>query len=153
MRFVSERGERDLLSFDVSNCPRCGRLFRKVRQNVCPSCVKEIDQEYEKVYKFMRKKENRSCNVHDLSEATGVSINQITMFILEGRLSIENNPNMSYPCRSCGGPIRSGSICEKCAGNLKKIASYMKEDEQKRQEEAERRKRERSALYRSGHNE
>lgn len=148
-----ERRERGLLSFDVMNCPRCKKLFHKVRQNVCPDCVKEIDREYEKCYKFMRKKENRACNVHDLSEATGVSVNQITMFILDGRLSIDNNPNMSYPCRSCGEPLRAGSLCDHCTGNLKKIASYMKEDEQKRREEEALEKLERSALYRSGRDE
>lgn len=136
------------MSFDVQNCPRCQQLFRKVRHNVCVACIKVIDEEYDKCYRFMRKKENRACNIYELSEATGVSMNQITMFIVEGRLSIDDNPNMSYPCRSCGAPTRNGSICGSCIGTLKKLAGYMKEDEQKRKEEA-RKKREQSVLYRS----
>jgi flagellar operon protein (TIGR03826 family) len=140
------------LSFEVANCPRCKALFRKVRQSVCPNCIKEIDQEYEKCYKYIRKKENRGCNIQELSEATGVSIQQITMFITEGRLNIDNNPNMSYACRSCGKPTRTGSLCESCIGNLKKIASYMKEDEQKRLDVEERKRRE-QGFYQMGRKE
>lgn len=136
------------MSFDVMNCPRCQKLFRKVRYNACSACMKLIDEEYEKCYRFMRKKENRACTTHELSEATGVSVNQITTFITEGRLSIHDNPNMSYPCRSCGMPTRTGSICEGCTSNVKKIAGYMQEDERKREEA--RKQSGRSALYRSG---
>ena len=138
------------MSLDVENCPRCGTLFRKIRQPVCPNCVKKIDEEYEKCYKFMRKKENRSCNVHDLSEATGVSLRQITQFILEGRLSIENNPNMGYECRSCGKTIREGTLCDSCLGKVKKMANYMQEDEQKRQSALEEERKRQAGLYQVG---
>lgn len=138
------------MSLNVENCARCGSLFRRVRQPLCPNCLKKIDEEYEKCYKFMRKKENRGCNVHDLSKATGVSLQQITAFILEGRLSIDNNPNIEYPCKSCGGPTRSGSLCQRCIDNIKKMAGYMQEDEQRRQQIAEEERRSKSGFYQVG---
>lgn len=141
------------MSLNVENCTRCGGLFRRVRQPLCPNCLRKNDEEYEKCYKFIRKKENRNCNIYDLSEATGVPLQQITAFILEGRLSIDNNPNIEYRCKSCGGPTRSGSLCPRCIDNVKKIANYMQEDEQKRQAAQEEEQRRQAGLYQAGRDE
>jgi flagellar operon protein (TIGR03826 family) len=97
---------------NLANCPRCGKLYSKNIQNMCLPCIKEIDKEFEICSAYL--KENRGCNINDLSESTEVSIRQITRFIRDGRISILNAPNLSYPCESCGAPLQEGSRCENC---------------------------------------
>lgn len=94
----------------LSNCSRCGALFVQVVRDICPTCHQTIEKEYERCASYLRKRENRGATIYQLSEATGVSVKQITRFIRERRISIANNPNMGYPCERCGSLIRSDSI-------------------------------------------
>jgi flagellar operon protein (TIGR03826 family) len=116
----------------INNCPRCGKLFLKSLRDICPDCYKEIEAQYEQCYKFVRKKENRSCSIMELSESTSVSISQITKFILEGRIQILDYPNLSYACKSCGTSIRTGVMCEDCVRGLNKQLSDLSEDEERK---------------------
>lgn len=120
------------MTLNIGNCSRCGRLYAKNNiHDVCASCVKEIDKQYEIVAKYLR--ENRGCTIGELSEATEVPVRQIVKFIREGRISIASMPNMSYPCESCGAEIREGHLCENCRKKLSKEVSNLAED-QKRKE-------------------
>jgi len=83
---------------------------------VCPACVREIDKEYETCANYLR--ENRGASITELSEETGVSIRQITKFIREGRISLMDAPNLSYPCESCGVLIQSNNLCDSCRNRL-----------------------------------
>ncbi|RIX47292.1 flagellar protein [Paenibacillus nanensis] len=111
---------------NLDNCPRCGRLFAKGIRDVCPSCMKEIDKEYQLCADFLR--ENKGATIHEVSDATGVSIRQISKFIREGRISIVNAPNMSYPCESCGTLIRDSHLCDDCRTRLTKAARTLQDD-------------------------
>ncbi|QNV59202.1 hypothetical protein GMA19_04419 [Paenibacillus polymyxa E681] len=102
----------------MDNCPRCGKLFIKNVRGICQNCIKEIEFEYERCVKHIR--ENKGIHMHELSEATEVSVKQITTFIREGRISIANAPNMTYPCEVCGIPIREGHMCDSCRTRLTK---------------------------------
>ncbi|GAA4718644.1 TIGR03826 family flagellar region protein [Brevibacillus fulvus] len=104
----------------LDNCPRCDALFVRTTRDVCPNCYREIEAEYEKCVKYLRKRENRSANIHQVSEATGVSVKQITRFIKEGRISLEGNPNLGYPCERCGIIIRTGNMCDSCMKELRR---------------------------------
>ncbi|AIW41961.1 MULTISPECIES: TIGR03826 family flagellar region protein [Paenibacillus] len=103
---------------NLDNCPRCGKLFIKNVRGICQNCIKEIEFEYERCVKHIR--ENKGIHMHELSEATEVSVKQITTFIREGRISIANAPNMTYPCEVCGIPIREGHMCDSCRTRLTK---------------------------------
>ncbi|MCD1260851.1 flagellar protein [Paenibacillus athensensis] len=118
---------------NVANCPRCGRIFVKGFNEVCPNCIKEVDMQYEKCLKFLR--DNRGATINELSEATEVTVRQITKFIREGRISIVNAPNMSYPCEVCGVSIRENTICDSCRSKLAKDVSNQREDDQRKQEQ------------------
>ncbi len=102
----------------MDNCPRCGKLFIMNVRGICQNCIKEIEIEYERCVKHIR--ENKGIHMHELSEATEVSVKQITTFIREGRISIANAPNMTYPCEVCGIPIREGHMCDSCRTRLTK---------------------------------
>ncbi|ANY74060.1 MULTISPECIES: TIGR03826 family flagellar region protein [Paenibacillus] len=101
---------------NLGNCPRCGRLYALNFRDMCSECLKEIEKEYEKCATFLR--EQKGATIHEVSEATEVSIRQITRFIREGRISIANAPNMAYPCEVCGTLIRESNMCESCRTRL-----------------------------------
>lgn len=102
----------------IDNCPRCGKLYAKNLRDLCPSCIKDLDQMYELCATYLR--ENRGATIYEVSDATEVSIAQITRFIREGRISLMDAPNMGYPCEMCQSVIREGNICESCRARLKK---------------------------------
>lgn len=104
------------MGMNLGNCPRCGRLFANTFRDICPNCIKDIEQEYEKCLEYLRKE--KSATIQEVSEATEVSIRQITKFIKEGRISVANNPNMMYPCEVCGVLIREGNMCDSCRTRL-----------------------------------
>ena len=103
---------------NLGNCPRCGRLYALNFRDVCSNCIKEMEQEYQICVEYLR--ENKGANIQQLSDATEVSIKTITKFIREGRISIENAPNMMYPCEVCGMLIREGHMCDSCRTRLTK---------------------------------
>jgi flagellar operon protein (TIGR03826 family) len=117
---------------NLDNCPRCGKLYVKNPLQACPSCVKELNAEYEKCAEYL--KQNRSCTIHELSESTEVSVKQIARFIREGRISLVGAPNLGYPCESCMSIIRQGSLCEDCRVRLTKGFGTQTEVEQRKSE-------------------
>lgn len=121
---------------NLDNCPRCGKIYVKNFKDICPNCMKEIDTMYEKCLKYLR--EHRSCTIQELSDETKVSVNQITKFIREGRISIKNSPNMGYPCDSCGTIIRENQLCDPCRKRLTTDATNAAHDEKIRHEKEER---------------
>lgn len=103
---------------NIDNCPRCGRLFVKNPMGICQPCIKELEHQYEICVNYLR--EHRGTNIQELSDATGISIREITRFIREGRISIANAPNMMYPCEVCGTLIRESHMCDNCRNRLRK---------------------------------
>jgi len=94
---------------------------------LCQSCIKELEHEYEICVNYLR--ENKGTNIQELSDATGISIKEITRFIREGRISIANAPNMMYPCEVCGTLIRDGHMCDSCRSRLRKdLTNAVKEN-------------------------
>ncbi|WP_308640163.1 flagellar protein [Paenibacillus silvisoli] len=103
---------------DLGNCPRCGKLYAKNFREVCPNCIKAIDNEYSLCSDYLRK--NKGATITELSDETGVAIKQITKFIREGRISLIGAPNLMYPCEMCGVLIRDNTKCEGCRAKLLK---------------------------------
>ncbi|WP_138753703.1 TIGR03826 family flagellar region protein [Paenibacillus sinopodophylli] len=111
---------------NLDNCPRCGKLFAKNFRDVCPVCMRDIDKEYELCANYLR--EFKGSIITEVADATGVSVKQITKFIREGRISIMNAPNMSYPCESCGNLIREHNLCDNCRHRIEKDKKQMFQD-------------------------
>lgn len=132
----------------LDNCPRCDALFVKGIRDVCNNCYQQIEKEYDKCAQFLRKRENRGANIQQLSEATGVSVKQITRFIKEGRISVANHPNMGYPCESCGQLIITGNLCSNCAKGLQREIGY-DQDLAKRLSSEEEKNRREALAYKS----
>lgn len=104
---------------ELANCSKCGRLFVKLSiRDVCESCYQEEEQQFERVYAFLRRRENRMATMAQVVEATGVEEKLIIKWIRAGRLQLVHFPNLGYPCDSCGALIREGRLCAKCLGQL-----------------------------------
>lgn len=110
----------------LDNCPRCGKIFVRVR-SICPDCFKKQEEEYLKVASYLRK--NSGCNIQELSDQTSVSIEQIRQFILAQRITISDFVNLEYPCESCGTPIVKGRVCTECSNTISQLAAESKHRE------------------------
>jgi flagellar operon protein (TIGR03826 family) len=120
---------------ELTNCPRCGRLFVKHSiRDVCEQCYKEEEALFEKVYQFLRKRENRTATMAQVVEATGVSESLITKWIKIGRLQLVHFPNLGYPCESCGTMIREGQLCPKCRTRLQTQLKQLEEEKQRQRQ-------------------
>ncbi|SMF67159.1 flagellar operon protein TIGR03826 [Paenibacillus uliginis N3/975] len=113
---------------NLGNCPRCGKLYALNFRDMCSDCLKGIEVEYQDCAQYLR--DTKGATIHEVSEATGVTIRQITKFIREGRISIANAPNLSYPCEVCGTLIRESNMCESCRIRLTKELRSVAADDQ-----------------------
>jgi flagellar operon protein (TIGR03826 family) len=120
---------------ELVNCPRCGRLFVKHSiRDVCEQCYKEEEALFEKVYQFLRKRENRTATMAQVVEATGVSESLITKWIKMRRIQLVHFPNLGYPCESCGTMIREGQLCPKCRTKLQTQLKQLEEEKQRQRQ-------------------
>lgn len=101
---------------EVRNCPECGRLFNYIRTNLCPVCVKQAEEEFQKVRIHLR--DNPNLSILDLAEETEVDEEKIIQWIREGRLESKGLKEAPLKCASCGAGIYSGTHCETCAKDL-----------------------------------
>lgn len=101
----------------VSNCPRCGRLYVRSHQSLCPACIEKREKDFILCRDYLR--DHPETGMKELSEETGVDVREIIQFIVEGRLILtKENKNMFYACERCGNPIRTGRWCTSCANRF-----------------------------------
>ncbi|WP_367946569.1 TIGR03826 family flagellar region protein [Bacillus sp. V59.32b] len=130
---------------ELTNCPNCDTLFVKSKfRDVCESCYKEEEKNFEKVYQFIRKRENRSALMPQVVEATGVDEDLIIKFIKTGKLRVSQFPNLGTPCEKCGKVTQNGRMCDDCSGSLR---SELKQFEKEETRRLEIEKRDKSATY------
>jgi flagellar operon protein (TIGR03826 family) len=117
---------------ELMNCPKCGRLFVKSQfRDVCEQCYREEEALFEKVYQFLRKRENRTATMAQVVEATEVEEGLIIKWIKTGRLKLVHFPNLGYPCDRCGKMIREGRLCTECNMDLQKQLKQLEQDQQR----------------------
>jgi len=105
---------------ELRNCPTCNDFFNYTGiRDVCAKCANIEEQQYETVYKFLRKRENRAANIERICEVTGVKESLLHKWVRKGRLQPALFPNLGYPCDNCGKLTTSGKLCENCTSNLK----------------------------------
>ncbi|MEH7384282.1 TIGR03826 family flagellar region protein [Bacillus sp. JJ1521] len=127
---------------ELMNCPSCGSLFVKTNlRDVCEKCYKEEERAFETVYKFIRKRENRTATISEAAEGTGVEEELIIKFIRIGKLKLAQFPNLGYPCQKCHTIIREGVLCDDCSNELRSELSIFEQEEERKKEIREREKR------------
>lgn len=100
------------------NCPRCGRLFRKILSPVCPSCEKLEEEQFKNLRDYLE--ENPAATITQCSEETGVPTKRILRYIREGRLIVPEGMVDEVRCTQCGIQIPEGNFCDPCAAKMAK---------------------------------
>ena len=100
----------------VINCPRCRKLFTKIKSPVCPACEKLEEEQFQELRKYVE--ENPMANVSQASEETGVSAKRILRYIREGRLIVPEGMKLEIRCTQCGAPITEGNFCDSCSKKM-----------------------------------
>ncbi|MGE6257327.1 TIGR03826 family flagellar region protein [Heyndrickxia sporothermodurans] len=120
---------------ELRNCPSCGSLYVKNSvRDVCEKCYKEEEKKFDIVYKFLKKRENRSATKDTVVEETGVDEELIFKWVRKGRLQLAQFPNLGYPCAKCGTIIREGKLCTNCIGSIRNdLEVHEKEEIRKEQ--------------------
>ena len=105
----------------ATNCPKCGRLFRKIRVPVCPDCEKLEEEQFQQLRAYLE--ENPLASIHEISDATGVPTKRILHYMREGRLEITQGLSGLIHCTQCGAPIEKGKFCEPCSAKMQRNLS------------------------------
>lgn len=101
----------------LAECPRCHKLFNKVKAPVCMGCEPEEEADFETVRHALQDKPNQSAS--ELAEATGVARDCVMRLLNEGRIA---NVSLDQPisCGRCGAPAISMTkrLCQDCLNEL-----------------------------------
>ena len=108
---------------EVVNCPRCGRIFQKIKSPLCPSCEKAEEQIFESVRDYIEG--NGDCTLSELSDATGASPKKILRYVREGRLEVSKGMHGDVRCEVCNRPISKGRYCDTCMIKINQNISDM----------------------------
>lgn len=101
---------------DIRNCPRCGGVFVYRGREICPRCVREEEDQFERVRQFLRT--SPAATLEEVVEATGVPAELILHFMRLGRLIPGGGLRGLLSCQRCGAPIDEGHLCAGCAREL-----------------------------------
>lgn len=126
---------------NIGNCPRCEKLFQKSLREFCPNCLRDLDKQYETIYRFIRKKENRKATIDEIEIATKVDKEDIYRIIRLGKLNLEQFPSLGYPCETvgCTNKVTKGRLCSSCMsliqGDLNQLNKDKERELQRKEEE------------------
>lgn len=115
------------MSLMVDNCSRCGKVYQKNHYGICMDCRRREVGELESFFEFMKR--NRKATMEEVCQITGVDSSQIIRFIQEGRIPMSDFVNLTYPCDTCGTPIREHKLCISCRSRIKRDIEKMIENE------------------------
>lgn len=104
---------------DLRECPKCQSIFNYNGMfDICNSCMQKEEECYQVVYRFLRRRENRSANAERIEEATGVDKELLYKWLKKGRLQAAKFPNLGYPCNKCGNFTKKGKLCNDCVREI-----------------------------------
>ena len=105
---------------ELRDCPKCGAFFNYTGvRDICHKCASNEEEQYQVVYRFLRKRENRAATAERIEEATGVDKSTLYKWVRKGRLQPAMFPNLGYPCDNCGRLTQTGKLCERCVKEIK----------------------------------
>jgi predicted amidophosphoribosyltransferase len=101
-------------TLEVRDCAICGKLFRSYGRNICGPCLEQADRDFLRIRDYIYDTQ-KSVDVKDIHEHTGVSEKMILYLMKEGRLSKVDAKTGHLKCTACGAPIPGGKLCPKCS--------------------------------------
>ena len=109
---------------DVRTCKSCGRLFNYLSGDpLCSACRDSNEKKFMEVKEYIR--ENGNASIKQVSEECDVSIKQLERWVRQERLEFSRDSGVTFFCSSCGEPIQSGTMCEKCKKGMASSLSSM----------------------------
>ena len=108
---------------DIRNCIKCRKVFTYVNSPYCPTCIKEEDELFETVRLYI--KDNPSCTMLEVVDATGISLKKIMRYLKEGRLELSQGMQGELECELCGKPVKKGKFCDACAIKISQDMSVL----------------------------
>lgn len=103
----------------LTKCPRCEKLFNKVKSPCCPPCQEEEEKDYELIRSSLE--DNPDMNSEGIAELTSVKLEVIMRMLDDGRIaSTALLEKSQITCGRCGAPAISASkrLCQKCLDKL-----------------------------------
>lgn len=97
---------------EYANCKVCGKVFLKVRDNICPDCREADERDFAKVREFLKEFPGSSASI--VIEYTGVPEKKVMRYLREGRIEILDDSQNFLTCLKCGKPITTGKYCKDC---------------------------------------
>ena len=106
-----------VMSFDIVNCRRCGRLMQRTSsKRLCPQCEKALEDKFQEVREYIR--DNPNVTIMEVSRELDVSVEQIKQWVREERLLFSKAEGSGIQCMSCGVPIATGKYCARCKAEM-----------------------------------
>ncbi len=100
----------------LANCRRCGKLFNRIGQDLCPDCIREEEEKINEIREYLR--HHPRANIYEVSQKTSATYDEIVDLIRTGKLMLRQYPNVVYPCDKCGSPTQTGRLCMNCEQEL-----------------------------------
>ena len=104
----------------LANCPKCGGLFNKITQEICPKCFQEEEELLRQAQEYLR--QNRNAAVFQIVQELDIDQMLIEKWVKEKRLNIVTAEDLQDKkfCLECGREIKgAGTLCKTC--QLKKV--------------------------------
>lgn len=101
----------------LANCPRCGRLFNKMRTPICRDCEPDEEADFEKIRQSLADQPDQSAE--EVAKNAGVTPECVLRLLDEGRIA-NVALSQSVKCGRCGEPAISFSkrLCQACLNKL-----------------------------------
>jgi predicted amidophosphoribosyltransferase len=119
----------------LAKCARCEKLFAKVTNDICPSCVPLEELDHEKIRGCLS--DHPDLSAEGLSEMTGVSLACIMRMIDQG-LVTNSLFTGTVKCGKCGAPAISPSkrLCHACLEEMnQRVAKHRGQIEQQQRKQ------------------
>jgi len=101
----------------LSTCPRCKRLFDKVRSVVCPKCQDSEAADYDRIRKVLDRCPD--LNAEQLADEAEVTVQCVMRMLAEGLIAHIDLADR-VKCGRCGAPAISLNkrLCQACLEKL-----------------------------------
>lgn len=109
---------------NIIQCKFCKKPFVPISGTICPDCMQQLDKDVIAIRDYID--ENPRSNIDQISEDTEIPTARIMYLIKEERIIIDSPDGTGgglLKCESCGAPINTGRLCDRCK---KELAEKMK---------------------------
>ena len=100
---------------EFRRCKSCGQIYRNAGKPFCSTCVIKMDEDFKKIKEYLY--ENPNAPIAQVVKETEVEEWIVFYLLKEGRLEMKAAADY-LKCRSCGAPIRTGTVCDACTKKL-----------------------------------